>query len=160
VAALEGLTTPEAERLRQLASAPPSTPPSGAGPSFSGAIRLLEVHAPPACVRRGDSAALRWSWLVETGFAPGEDDYAFVHIYGPDMVLGGDHRIGGRPSDALVPGERVEDAVEVPIPASAAPGRYRIDLGIYDPGSQLRLFPDDRPEHEAFVVGGEFEVCP
>ena len=95
-----------------------------------------------------------------TGFARGEADYAFIHAFGPTPVLGADHLIAGRPTDTLRPGEQLIDTFDVPIPLSAVPGSYDLNVGLYDPASDLRLQPLDRPEHQSYEDPGSFEVCP
>jgi hypothetical protein len=133
-------------------------PPPGS--DFSGAIRLLGSRSPEACVPRGGSAAIEWTWETEDGFSPGEDVWVFVHADGPGLSLGADHRAGGRPTDSLQPGERFPDRIAIDVPASAPPGRYALHLGFYDPATGLRLAVRGQPAHVAFVEAGAFEVCP
>jgi hypothetical protein len=127
---------------------------------FAGTVRLRGVTPPPACVPRGGKAEIAWEWDVLAGFAPGEDIWTFVHADGPGRTLFFDHKLGGRTSSELIPGERIWDAVPISIPDDAPPGRYRLNLGLDDPATGLRLQPHSQPGHISFTLAGELEVCP
>lgn len=97
--------------------------------------------APPGSFAPGATLRLHLTWQA-TGWV--EDDYtAFVHLVGPDGQLAA--QSDRAPIDGFVPtgrwraGFAAEDAVELAIPADAAPGTYALKLGLYDPATGQRL---------------------
>lgn len=46
---------------------------------------------------------------------------------------------GFHPTTLWEPGEAVVDTYQITIPQEAPPGRYRIEVGVYDSSTQLRL---------------------
>ncbi|MBS2030627.1 MAG: hypothetical protein JST54_22175 [Deltaproteobacteria bacterium] len=157
-AALRGVAGDEAEKLRAIASKPLDALPAGAH-RFASAMELEPVTMPGACVKRGEVPPITLHWRVLDGFAADEDDWIFVHAWGPH-TLGFDHVAGGRATHTLTPGESFDDPLTTPVPADAPAGSYKFELGWYEPASQLRLHPDDQPGHISFVVLGQLEVCP
>jgi hypothetical protein len=152
-----------ANHRREAQAVDPSLSPAVAVPegwlNFADAIALSFAPSPPACVKRGDIPPVAFTWLVEDGFAPGEEFLCFVHADGPGL-LGFDHFIGGRRTSSMKRGERIVDPLTTPVPLDAPAGRYVMHVGVYAPDSQVRLQPRGQPTHIAFVEGPSFEVCP
>ena len=71
----------------------------------------------------------------------------FVHLLGEDGKVwgyGDAEPLGGQvPTTGWLPGEYLADPHEVSIAADAPPGRYRLAVGLYDPGSGQRLLTAD-----------------
>jgi F5/8 type C domain len=84
---------------------------------------------------------------VEAGgyFTLGREFVVFVHALGPGgLRFGADHppAHGAIPTSRWQPGERIRDAVEVIVPSGAAPGRYTLRAGLWDPARRSRLRRD------------------
>ncbi|MBI1802249.1 MAG: hypothetical protein HYR71_11550, partial [Chloroflexi bacterium] len=71
------------------------------------------------------------------------NDKVFVHVIGEDnQVLAqhdGEPVMGARPTRSWQAGEYVKDTHPVTVPESLEPGVYRIEIGLYDPASGVRL---------------------
>ncbi|MCA9926207.1 MAG: hypothetical protein KC421_27745, partial [Anaerolineales bacterium] len=101
-------------------------------------------------VQPGDTLAFTLFWTAD---AP-DDHYwsVFTHLISPDGQIVGQH--DKVPYDGLFPtshwqsGIVVDDRFAIAVPPDAAPGEYRIGVGMYDwiTGEQLPLFtPDGEP---------------
>jgi 4-amino-4-deoxy-L-arabinose transferase-like glycosyltransferase len=83
--------------------------------------------------------SLRWEGLshIKTSYS------VFVHLMGADGVRWG--QSDGAPMKGLLPtthwvaGERITDVREIILPADTPTGRYRLEVGMYDPESLERL---------------------
>ncbi|NOZ27188.1 MAG: hypothetical protein GXP39_03925, partial [Chloroflexi bacterium] len=68
---------------------------------------------------------------------------AFVHLLDGDSRVRGqvDHvpGDGAYPTTGWLPGEVLADAYRVPVDADLPPGRYRVEVGMYDPATGARL---------------------
>ncbi|MFN8474269.1 MAG: glycosyltransferase family 39 protein [Anaerolineae bacterium] len=67
----------------------------------------------------------------------------FTHVVGPDgKIVGQADAIpvnGGRPTTGWRPGEYIADHYVIPLDRNAAPGRYQIEVGLYDAATGERL---------------------
>ncbi|MFN8484817.1 MAG: glycosyltransferase family 39 protein [Anaerolineae bacterium] len=67
----------------------------------------------------------------------------FTHVVGPDgKIIGQADAIpanGGRPTTGWRPGEYIADRYVIPLERNAAPGRYQIEVGLYDAATGERL---------------------
>jgi hypothetical protein len=69
----------------------------------------------------------------------------FVHAFGPEgSRFSADHppAHGAIPTSRWQPGETIRDAFEVIVPSDAAPGRYTLRAGLWDPARRSRLRRD------------------
>jgi hypothetical protein len=110
---------------------------------LGGAIRLLGFSPDPeeAPLRPGDELTLTLSW--ET-IQPTPEAYTlFVHVVGEDertlTQYDGQPQGGFYPTAFWDPGERLEEAISLTIPAAAAPGTYQVVAGLYLLGTGDRL---------------------
>ncbi len=92
-------------------------------------------------VPRGEQARLTLYWVA---LRPPTGDYTlFVRAYDQrnQLLLSVDAPAGAPafPSRAWPPGVALAQAVALPVPAVAAPGSYRVDVGLYTPGDAKRL---------------------
>jgi hypothetical protein len=118
------------------------------------AIQLLGLVEAPGSLSPGETAAvtLAWQSLAET-----ERSYtAFVHLLDDagQLVAQDDHLPlqGQRPTDTWLPGEVVIDQHMLPLSSDLAPGRYRLEIGLYDANTP------GLPRPGASVVVGEIAV--
>jgi hypothetical protein len=144
----------------KIAPQPPGRPLArpvdvGLGP----AIRLLGFDGPPP--ERVPAGSTLWfapRWRAAAG--PERDYTAFVHLLDASgrLVANGDAPPlgGGYPTSLWEPGEEIEDAYQVVVPADLR-GPARLLLGLYRPDSGERL-PLDRGGDS--VVVASFEVVP
>ena len=67
----------------------------------------------------------------------------FAHLVGPDgKILAQRDSIpveGARPTTGWRPGEYIADPIRIAVPRTAAPGRYELRVGLYDPITDERL---------------------
>jgi uncharacterized membrane protein len=103
-------------------------------------IKLVGARLPQT-VSQKESLSLSLFWQTAHGV---QSDYvAFVHVldetgnpvFQDDSVPGQ----GARPVPGWLPGEVVEDRHEMTVPADAAPGVYRVVVGLYDMKDGKRL---------------------
>jgi uncharacterized membrane protein len=117
--------------------------PAGAAPlawQLGDSIKLVGARLPQTA-SQGESLSVSLFWQTARGV---QSDYvAFVHaldvtgnpVFQDDTVPGQ----GARPVPGWLPGEVVEDRHELTVPADAAPGVYRIVVGLYDMKDGKRL---------------------
>ncbi len=85
----------------------------------------------------------------------------FVHLIplGEGFQIGGDFQ-PGLPTSSWPAGAFVRETHPIPIPANAAPGRYRVALGLYDRynGPRIELANSDRSLGDYRYAVGEIDV--
>jgi hypothetical protein len=114
-------------------------------------------HAQQALL--GQSAELVGYDLGEAGFAPGSSlmvtlywharatpdrgYYSFVHLVDAEgQIVAQEDGVPGqgkRPALGWLPGEYLVDARTLTLPSDLAEGEYRLEVGLYDPVTDLRL---------------------
>ena len=156
--ALQRVAGDEASKLHDVASKP-LEPLQDGSHRFASTIVLAPLMMPTTCVKRGEIPPIVFHWRVLDGFAADEDDWIFVHAWGPKMI-GFDHVPGGRATHTLAPGDSFDDPLTTAVPADAPAGKYQFELGWYEPASGVRLHPDDQPGHIGYETLGTLEVCP
>jgi hypothetical protein len=116
-------------------------------------IKLVGARLPQAVSQR-ESLSVSLFWQTERQV---QSDYvAFVHVldatgnpvFQDDTVPGQ----GARPVPGWLPGEVVEDRHELTVPADAAPGVYRVVVGLYDMQDGKRL-PVQRSAGDTVDIG-------
>jgi hypothetical protein len=93
----------------------------------------------PEVVRAGEQAVLRVFWRA---LRPMRHDYwTVVHLTGPDGSRHDhDHRLGaGFGTSWWSPGEQVQEAFALAVPADLRPGRYEVRLDVLRPEVNRRL---------------------
>ncbi len=130
-------------QLFAAAGAPGVSPPlSGRGDLFGGAVRLAGYEArPPASLRPGEALELTLVWVAD---GPVNDDYTvFTQLLGPDGRVYGQHDnppvAASHPTSSWQTGEVVVDRHVLRLEPAAPPGRYRLIVGLYAPGTMKRL---------------------
>ena len=110
-------------------------------------IQLLGYELTPQKVQPGETVALTLYWSAT---APITARYkVFTHLLGDQLnpatgsVLWGQHDAEpdnfARPTTTWLPKEIIIDRHAIPVDASAPPGQYRIEIGLYDGLSGVRL---------------------
>lgn len=119
--------------------------------NFLDQIELRGYEVDTRTVKPGDALVLSLYWRA---LAPMAQSYrVFVHLVGlNDRTAGGVDVIPGRgafPTVYWKPGDILRDRIEIPVPPSAVPGQYAIEVGLYpvgNPGDRLNVVGsgDDR----------------
>jgi hypothetical protein len=108
----------------------------------------------------GATLELTLHWSAES--APDADLSVFVHLVGPDGKIAAQHDgqpCGGTcPTSGWASGDELLDSHPISLPTTLAPGRYRINVGLYDPRSGARLRRVDADAD--FVALPDLEVPP
>jgi hypothetical protein len=108
---------------------------------FGGQVRLTGTDLEAAQVRPGDTLRLALHWQAQT--PPAQDYTVLIHVDSADgqtvAVADGPANGGLYPMSRWQPGESVVDRRAVALPPDLAPGRYRLDVGLYRPDSGERV---------------------
>jgi hypothetical protein len=148
----------EITRFKLRASDRLFTAPDVAHPQASTlgtSIQFLGYDLPSASVKPGGDVAVKLYWHVTQ---PVKQSYkVFVHLLDPNGILRAQQdsipQRGNLPTDQWLTGEYVGDEYTLAIPADVQPGNYRIEIGMYSPGTGVRIpasdssgapLPDDR----------------
>jgi hypothetical protein len=122
------------------------TTPASAAPlaEFGAALQLMHAAVTPAApssTAPGETVTIRLVWQATV--RPAADYTVFVHLVGSDGDLVAQQDappLGGfYPTRDWRPGQPVADEMVVVLPEDAAPGVYRILLGLYDSNTLQRL---------------------
>jgi len=119
-------------------------PPSFAHPvgaRLGSQVELLGYDLEPVRVRAGDALSLTLVWRCRE---PIEIAYTvFTHLLDAGSQVRGQKDNppvrGTYPTTLWVPGEIVVDPYQIPVAADTAPGKYTIEVGLYDPRTMQRL---------------------
>jgi hypothetical protein len=109
--------------------------------TFDGGFRLLGFNLPERAWHPGDVVPATLYWQVT---APTQSKAkVFLHLYDANGNLGpqsdGWAFHGTRPPHTWYPGEVVIDPRPVALPADLQPGRYSLEVGLYNPDGLARL---------------------
>ncbi|MEJ5197887.1 MAG: glycosyltransferase family 39 protein [Anaerolineae bacterium] len=128
-------------RVKIAAPTRPSVPQYPLHANLDGKVYLVGYDRSADPVRPGDAITLTLHWQVVEAL---DRDYTvFIHLLDADddLINDGD----GPPFDNWYPtsfwaaGEYLADGHRLVVPADVGPGRYRIAVGLYEPGSNRRL---------------------
>jgi hypothetical protein len=134
----------------------PPAPRVAVGALFGGEVELVGFDAPDTRARPGGQVAVTLWWR---GRAPTETSYTvFLHLLDAERrVRGQVDRVpgdGALPTSGWAVGEVVEDRYVVPLDASAPPGPYVLEVGLYDARTGQRLSVDGGGDHLDLVGVG------
>ena len=108
---------------------------------FGSDISLTGFRLVRPVVPRGGQLQLTLFWLGRARVA--KSYTVFVHLLAPDgfNILNGDGipRNGSRPTDSWQPGETLIDMHNIALPADMPVGVYRLEIGLYERESGMRL---------------------
>jgi hypothetical protein len=121
--------------------------PMGAGPQralaarFAAPITLAGYDLNATARAPGESIELALYWLASGRI---ERNYqAFTHLLAPDghLINGDDHIVGADsyPTSLWTEGAFIRNTFTLRVPPETSPGRYRIEVGLYDPQGRLKL---------------------
>lgn len=103
--------------------------------SFAQGLDLIGYDLTPASLQPGETLTVTLHWQARDWV--GAPYTAYVHLLDPAgqgvAQVDGPPFGGLHPTDHWVPGERLPDSRRLVVPAGAAPGRYPIVVGWYDP---------------------------
>lgn len=127
------------------------------------AIRLIGYDLGGRTFRAGSSVPITLYWRADHAV---EKKYTvFVHLLGEEFntaqgnfLWGQVDRVpreGTMPTTAWAPGQNVPDEYQVPVDARAPAGRYRIEIGLYDPANGIRLIASDGRDS---IIVDEIEI--
>jgi hypothetical protein len=136
----------------------PAAPDVTLDARFGDAIRLQGYAlSAPSPLEPGSALALALFWEAED--APGGRYKVFVHLVDAGGAVAAQHDAepggGLRPTDAWQAGEQITDNHGLLVLAGAAPGDYRILVGMYDiadPAARLPLMLDGEPAGDALLL--------
>ncbi len=118
--------------LERVFEAPPVQWPSGA--IFGGRARLVGVDVSSPRVAPGQALTVTVVWQAVA--AMDRSYTAFVHLLdGEGRVVAQEDHVpgrGARPTTSWLPGEVVLDRFDLALPAELPPGRYTLEIGLYD----------------------------
>jgi hypothetical protein len=104
-------------------------------------IALDSIEAAPIALSRGEEVQVTLNWRALAATAA--NYVVFVHLLDAHGALIAQRDApplnGARPTFQWEPGEWVEDRIALQVPADAAPGEYRLAIGLYDGGTGRRL---------------------
>lgn len=104
-------------------------------------VTLLGYDLTPAVPQPGETFRLTLYWRAEQEMSPSYK--VFVHLFDAEGRLRAQHDAvpadWTRPTTGWLPGEVVTDAHPLTLAADAPPGEYRLQIGLYDPETNLRL---------------------
>jgi hypothetical protein len=128
---------------------------------FGDFIRLVGYDIPISNYRADDNIRLNLYWRADR---PIENSYiAFVHVVGEQWnpvsnspLWGQVDRVPSPPMTAWLSNEIVSDAYVVKIDPNAPPGKYKIEIGLYDAATGTRLSTDTGDS----VIVAEIEIAP
>ncbi len=151
-------------RVKITAPTRGQTPQHALHADFDQRVRLVGYDLSAVRVRPGATLALTLHWQVQQKL---DRDYTvFIHLLDADerAISYGDGPPleNAYPTSFWEPGESLPDRHYLPIPADAAPGRYRIAVGLYEPISGQRLpisGQDGRPTADRILLA-EVEIEP
>ena len=127
-------------------------------------VRLIGFDTPDEQPKPGQEWPLTLYWQVEGDL--NRDYTVFVHVLdetGTLLTQGDGPPLDGRyPTSDWMPGEILNDTHSLTIPAGAAPGRYQVFVGLYEPSTEQRLLVLDGTGQavDSRVLLTEFELNP
>jgi 4-amino-4-deoxy-L-arabinose transferase-like glycosyltransferase len=146
----------------RLFAPPPIAHPQRA--DFGGQVALLGYDLQSGQVRPGESLPLTLYWQAEGAM---EVSYTvFTHLLdGQNMVWGQQDNLpdgGSYPTTGWSPGEVVIDRYAIPLRPDAPPGRYALEVGLYDAatGQRLPVLDESGRAVDDRVLLAEVEVLP
>lgn len=113
-----------------------------------GSIRLVGYDLPQTQLRANSQLPITIYWTADQ--AATRDYSVFVHILGSEFNAAQNNFLWGQldriptiPPTAWQPNQTVADAYRVPISANAPAGKYKIEVGMYDAATGVRLKSSD-----------------
>ncbi|MBI4787878.1 MAG: glycosyltransferase family 39 protein [Chloroflexi bacterium] len=126
------------------------------------AIHLIGYDLPRAKLRAGESVSVTLYWSTDRRVQ--KNYVAFVHLLGTQFNPAQNNPLWGQidrspstPTSAWLPDGIVADIYRVPIDAHAPPGKYKLEIGLYDPATGARLAVGDGPDS---ILLDEIEIAP
>jgi hypothetical protein len=112
---------------------------------LGGTIDFLGYDLGSEEIQAGTPISLTLYWQSA---APVDKSYAvFVHLLGPDGQVWAQQDNppgqGGLPTSGWLPGESLTDNYRLTLDPGAPAGEYRIEVGMYDPATGVRLSVSD-----------------
>ncbi|HEY73207.1 MAG TPA: hypothetical protein G4N99_08035 [Thermoflexia bacterium] len=116
-------------------------------------VELLGYDLSAETIAPDDTLALTLYWRALTEM---DESYTvFAHLVAPDGSMTGQRDnppIGGAyPTNLWLTGEVIADVYEIPIPADAAPGEHRLEVGMYVAETGARLLITDTSQDAVFL---------
>ena len=121
-------------------------------------LRWLGYRLVNPTVLPGETLSIWLEWQLVT--ATDHDYTVFVHLVQDGTLRGQIDRpplFGRWPSSRWLPGMRIMDRFDLPIPPDAPPGRYQLHLGVYDAanGQRFRMTSAGYPTpNNVYVIDG------
>lgn len=109
---------------------------------FADGLRLTAASIPEPPFKMGAALCLRLTWVAD---APPQADYTvFVHLIDANGSLAAQNDVWPVPPTSAWPAaEPVTTAHGLILPSTLPPGRYTLQVGLYEPGSGVRLLTNE-----------------
>lgn len=137
----------------------PPRPQTRLDARFAGVGTLVGFDLPDRAYHPGEAVPLTLYWRSD-GSIP-MSYTVFVHLLDAQSHVVGQRDEppvhGSRPTTSWVAGEYVTDEHDVPIAAGVPAGRYRIEVGLYDPRTGQRV-PTGTPDNR--IIIGSLQISP
>jgi len=125
------------------------------GRGFGGQALLTSYGLHPEPPRPGQELAIELQWRALQPFS--QNYTVFVHLLdrANHVVAQRDAqpRSGQLPTVRWQPGQIIDDAYVLPLPADLAAGEYHIEVGLYLQSSGERLRLSDGPNEDHLILG-------
>ena len=124
-----------------------------------------DLAVPETGMRAGSQISLTLYYRANA--ATDQDLTRFAQLYSPELGMAAQQDSppaqGGNPTWAWVPGEVVSDTVTLTVGEEARPGKYVLQVGLYNPSDGMRLPVRDQagnPLPDGQVVLAELSLLP
>jgi hypothetical protein len=130
---------------------------------FDGTLQLLGYTPEGTHARPGQDFRVRYFWKVKRDPGRKETIGVFSHLESGQARFQGDHRFLSGHAKGVWPtleDEIFSEDAWIGVPADAAPGTYRILLGVYDlpTGRRWKVSASEAPAHRERVPIGVLQV--
>ncbi|MCB9078788.1 MAG: glycosyltransferase family 39 protein [Anaerolineaceae bacterium] len=126
---------------------PPPAPPIALSGDFGGEARLLGYDLGPQSPTSGESLIVTLQWQVLA--PPSGPRFVYLRLVDSQGHIWASADsppvMGLWPVERWQPGMFIEDAHELPVPPGTPPGRYRLEVGSYNPDTGQTLAASGQP---------------
>lgn len=138
----------------------PDAPSPGARATFAGGISLAHATLSATTLAPGDTISILLDWRASAAQTTGY--HVFVHLLGPDGKVAAQKDsppLDGRfPTSSWPAGSEYVDRYALALPASAGPGIYQVEVGMYRPDDGVRLRALSGSDHDNRILLGSVKV--
>jgi hypothetical protein len=120
------------------------------GPVFGTSVELVGSWLDPPTARGSEAVTVRVRWRTLAKMSTAYK--VFVHVLDPSggsiiSQRDSEPQSGGAPTTGWVPNQIIDDQYLIQLPAGIATGQYPVEIGLYDPKTNARLFLANGDDH-------------